>query len=66
MFRRPGRLRPRGRVHATFLPNIKGKTFSYMLGEDLEVTLEAIDHGPKSAAANGARGKLDKGEEEEE
>ena len=37
-----------------------------MLGEDLEVTLEAIDHGPKSAAANGARGKLDKGEEEEE
>ena len=26
VFPRPGRPKPRGRVHATFLPNIKGKT----------------------------------------
>ena len=40
---------------------------SYVLGEDLEVALEAVDRGPESVAANenGGAGTTDEDDEEE-
>ena len=43
MFTRPGPLWPRGRVHATFTPDIMGKNVTYVVVSELDKDRD-LDH----------------------